>query len=446
MASVKIVFWKHDQKKDGSFPISIRITKDRKTRYIFTGRYVYEKDWDFTNNKVKKSHNNSVSFNAFLRKRLSEVEAVIDKAEISDEELSSKQIKRKIKRQSDSVSFFKLASERIRNKNMEGTFSVAKSEISILFNIQEFLNLNPTIPQQKTMADIKQRRKDRISNAQTGTLNSEDHLKAFSKNNRLSFDDINTAFINNFKSFCASYLEQKTRTVTNQLIFIRTIYNLAIKESIADGKKYPFAGENEKIRIKSGNKIGLTKEEIHRIEKLSLNEGTTICHTRNAWLFSYYFAGVRISDVLEMKWSDIIDGRLYYQMNKNEKPVSLKIPEQVKGILKVYSNQKASNLDFIFPFLKKADSKNKKDLFTKMRNATKLLNKYLKRIAQECGIEKNLSNHIARHSFGNIAGDRIHPLMLQKLYRHADLKTTINYQANFIHKEADEALESVLNS
>lgn len=26
--------------------------------------------------------------------------------------------------------------------------------------------------------------------------------------------------------------------------------------------------------------------------------------------------------------------------------------------------------------------------------------------------------------------------MLQKLYRHRDLKTTINYQANFIHKEA----------
>ena len=59
-----------------------------------------------------------------------------------------------------------------------------------------------------------------------------------------------------------------------------------------------------------------------------------------------------------------------------------------------------------------------------------------------CDIDKNLSNHIVRHSFGNIAGDNIHPLMLQKLYRYNDLKTTINYQANFIHKEADEALET----
>jgi hypothetical protein len=35
--------------------------------------------------------------------------------------------------------------------------------------------------------------------------------------------------------------------------------------------------------------------------------------------------------------------------------------------------------------------------------------------------------------------------MLQKLYRHCDLKTTLNYQAYFIHKEADEAPDSVIN-
>jgi site-specific recombinase XerD len=85
------------------------------------------------------------------------------------------------------------------------------------------------------------------------------------------------------------------------------------------------------------------------------------------------------------------------------------------------------------------------DLFVKTRTATKRFNRYLKQIATKAKIDKNLSNHIARHSFGNIAGDTIHPLMLQKLYRHSDLKTTINYQANFIHKEADGALDSVVD-
>lgn len=69
----------------------------------------------------------------------------------------------------------------------------------------------------------------------------------------------------------------------------------------------------------------------------------------------------------------------------------------------------------------------------------------LTRLVKKQGMSKKSTMHIARHSFGNIAGDAIHPLMLQKLYRHSDLKTTLNYQANFIHKDADDALDSVVN-
>jgi integrase len=381
-----------------------------------------------------------------LNKKLSEAKAKVLESEIGDNDLSSKQIKKQVKRQNDKTSFFQLAAQRIRNKYREGTFSVAKSELSLLHNIDEYLTHNTALPPKRVIAEIKERRKQRVSMGRTGELKIEEELKSFSNKTYLTFDEIDQAFINRFKSFCKTYLEQQTRTITNQLIFIRTIYNLAIKENIVDGRKYPFGGENETIRIKSGNKIGLTKEEVRQIEGLQLEEGSSIWHTRNVWLFAYYFAGIRISDVLEMKWSDFMDGRLYYQMNKNEKPVSLAIPDQAQNILEVYGKDKKSNNDFIFPFLKKADLKDPKDIFTKTRNATKLLNKYLKRIAEMCGIEKNLSNHIARHTFGNIAGDAIHPLMLQKLYRHTDLKTTINYQANFIHKEADDALKSVLNS
>ncbi len=59
-------------------------------------------------------------------------------------------------------------------------------------------------------------------------------------------------------------------------------------------------------------------------------------------------------------------------------------------------------------------------------------------------IDKKINNHIARHSFGNSAGDKVSPQMLQKLYRHSHLSTTIGYQANFIHKNADEALEAII--
>lgn len=278
MASVKLILWKHDQKADGRFPIAIRITKDRKTRYVFTGKYVLEKEWDLQNNKVRKSHENSVRLNAFLRKKLSDVEAINDKAEIADEKLSSVQIKKKYNRQRARVSFFQLAAERIRNKNLEGTFSVGQPELSILHNLLEFINLNPVVPTEKVMDAISVRRKERVSKARSGKVTVEDALKEFSNNTRLSFDDIDMAFINRFKSFCTAYLGHKPRTISNQLIFLRTMFNQAIKEGVVDGKLYPFGGDNEIIRIPSSNKVGLTKEEVEKIENLELEKDSSTWH------------------------------------------------------------------------------------------------------------------------------------------------------------------------
>ena len=189
----------------------------------------------------------------------------------------------------------------------------------------------------------------------------------------------------------------------------------------------------------------ITNINEEKIEALKLTPNTTIWHTHNIWLVAFYFAGIRISDVVKLKWSDLKDDRLMYVMNKNEKPLSLKVPEKAAEIIGKYKKHKKLNNGYIFPFLSNVDQNSPEDIFKKTRNASRLFNKYLKRIAIMCDIDKNISNHIAHHSFGNIAGDKIHPLMLQKLYRHSDLKTTLNYQANFIHKEADDALDSVIN-
>lgn len=447
MASIKIILWKHDQKKDGTFPLSIRITQNRKTRYIFTGQYILEKDWDKDLGKVKKSHPNSARLNNFLLKKMTKVDSIALEAEGAGEYVSSKEIKNKARHKGRMVSFFQYGSQRVRSKFQSGTFSVSKSELSMLFNMREFLNWNRFEERQVVIDGIKERRRNRVGRSRKFGYSFLDEMKReFEKDTSLYFEDINEAFLSNFKVFCISYLEQKTRTVTNHLIYIRTLYNAAIKEGIVEAKHYPFAGEKERIRIKPTQKIGLTREEIERLENVGLEKDSAMWHTRNVWLFSYYFAGIRISDVLQMKWSDLMDGRLYYTMNKNEKPLSLKIPDQAKGILDHYRPLQQSIDDYIFPYLKNADSKSKREIYVKSNNATSVLNKYLKQIAEKCGITKNLSNHIARHSFGNIAGDAISPLMLQKLYRHSDLKTTINYQANFIHKDADDALDAVLNS
>lgn len=442
MASIKIVLRKNMIRKDNTIPLAIRISKNYKTNYKWLGQYVLEKDWDKNAGKAKRTHPYSKKLNNYLMKKLTEANDIYFD---SKKELTTKQVKQKLKGAGGSKSFFAIASDRVKNKYERGTFSVAKSELSILYNLEEFLNLSTAKEKVVIIHEIKERRKARISKGRKGEHSFMDSVAHFKKNTTLKFQDINESFLDKYKDFCLVYLGQKTRTITNQLIFIRTLFNKAIKIGVVDVKYYPFGGEKEKIRIGSSHKIGLTSNEIEKIEILELEPNTSIWHTKNVWLIAFYFAGIRISDAVQLRWSDFKDDRLLYIMHKNEKPVSLKIPEKAVNILSQYKKCKAEKHGYVFPFLSTTNISDNEEVFKKTRNATKLFNKYLKRIAIQCDIDKNLSNHIARHSFGNIAGDRIHPLMLQKLYRHSDLKTTLNYQANFIHKDADEALDSVIN-
>lgn len=55
---------------------------------------------------------------------------------------------------------------------------------------------------------------------------------------------------------------------------------------------------------------------------------------------------------------------------------------------------------------------------------------------------KNLSNHISRHSFGNIAMDSLSHHIHQRLYCHRDVNRTIDNEANFIIKEANNTLDA----
>jgi hypothetical protein len=56
MASVKVFLKKNKANALGEFPIVIRVIKDRKPKYIFTGRYCLPELWDDKDNCPKKKH------------------------------------------------------------------------------------------------------------------------------------------------------------------------------------------------------------------------------------------------------------------------------------------------------------------------------------------------------------------------------------------------------
>ena len=70
------------------YPIAIRITKDRKTSYIFTGQYIDKMEWNQQKGLVRKSHPNAMSINQLIYSKLGQANKRLLNAE-SDREYQS---------------------------------------------------------------------------------------------------------------------------------------------------------------------------------------------------------------------------------------------------------------------------------------------------------------------------------------------------------------------
>lgn len=342
--------------------------------------------------------------NRLIRKKYDEIEDVIFEMETLKQNYTAKQIIDSIRKNAKRLSFFELADE----------------------HIEDLINANN-------------------HNRAISDRSKLNRIKEFAKKRNFEFEEINENLLKKLKIYLRTTSGLSERSVMNIFVMIRLLYNKAISRKIVDRKFYPFGKDKIKIKYPQTIKIGLNEHEIRKIEELDLDPRAAVWHTRNVFLFSFYLAGIRISDVLRMRWSDIVAERLYYKMSKNDKADSLKLPEPVIKILSHYQVDKKNKYDYIFPELKTIPINDSKAIYSRIKTSIKRLNTNLTLIADLAEIDKKITNHIARHSFGNIAGDKVSPQMLQKLYRHTHLSTTIGYQGNFIHKNADEALNAIIN-
>jgi len=400
MASVKVVL-RRKKNKDGTFPLALRITKDRRSSYIHLGHSIEEKYWSEDTQTVKKSHPNSARLNNFIAKKMTAAQGNLLELEGQQRDSSSQAIIRKIK--AKNATFFTLADPYLENLKQAGKFNRYAAEKPLLNRFKEFL-----------------------------------------KGQDITFQDITVGLLNRYKTYLKGTRKIKEQTALNHLVVIRTVFNQAIGANLIDAKYYPFGRNKIVARALPSLKIGLSSQDVKNIEHLNVSQNKSIDHAKNIWLVSFYFAGMRVSDVLRLKWSDIQHDRLYYTMGKNEKVGSLKIADKAMDILNQYKVEKY-NHGLIFPDLN--GLKDLKNTFETQRHialAVKRINASLKKIATLAEIKTKLTMHIARHTFGNISGDKIPIQMLQKLYRHSSITTTIGYQANFINKDADDALEAVI--
>ncbi len=211
MASIKVILWKK-KKAENEHPIVIRITKDRKSTYLYTGQYVAPKYWDEIERRVKSTHPNATILNQLILKKLAEANGQLLDSEINDDYESISTIKKKItgKKKTD---FFTIADQYLDN--------LLKSEKYRQYNTQ----------------------KNRIKK-----------FKSFVGKQDLAFREISVALLRKFETFLLHEDKKAPRTVVNYLMVIRTVYNRAISDAQASKDLYPFgcltSAKSELLEVK----------------------------------------------------------------------------------------------------------------------------------------------------------------------------------------------------
>ena len=298
---------------------------------------------------------------------------------------------------------------------------------------------------------------------------AELYLKGVVLKSGFSYDSFNSIinkfkrFINNRKMFPEDFTEKLMSDYINYLRGIpnkdTTINNnlkvLRFPSKWGDENKLwnkPDALHNFKLPPKSrGTKRKLSVSEFEQFCAVKLNAGTKILSAQHAFMIAYYFRGMRISDVLQIKRENFRDGKFYCTSQKKERSFAIKLPKQAETIIAQY--QQAST-PYLLPFLNWGydnelnlgqNNINKKDA---IKRATAYVNKLIKEIAVKAGIDpKTISTHVSRHTFARDALKKIKdPNITMKLTGHTCLAVHQVYATEILSDdELDNAADDIFS-
>lgn len=277
--------------------------------------------------------------------------------------------------------------------------------------------------------------------------------------------DIDIAFVTDFESFLATLPNQRhpdQRLSVNSIHTEMKTFRAILKRAVVIDhiiKDTPF--KDYTLKEEKTTKDKLTREEMEAIIGLDLPKDSLIRNTRNAFLLSFYCAGVRAGDLIQLRWSNVSpDGRISYVMDKTDKPRDLVLTRQAKAILTEYDGEHGKD-DYIFPFLdnkapwarfvtpaqkKTMPIETLKLMYNKIGAVNALLNKYLGKIAKMAGIEKKVSFHVSRHSFAFQALQAdIDPMTIKGALAHGSLLTTETYLKDFDNSEVDTTIQKMFD-
>ncbi|MGN8224534.1 site-specific integrase [Gracilimonas sp. BCB1] len=400
MATIKPILYTYRQNKDGSYPIYISIADSKKTLYHSTRINIHKSKWSEKREKVLGDGKEAQKINKIIADKLAECESISLELRLKGVSPSATRIKDILTDDSaqgsnkDFIQYGLDYAEELSKKKKIGT---SKRYKSVFIKLSEF------------------------------------------QKGKLYFDDITTVYLRKYETYLATELGNSATTITSNLKTMRSIYRKAIDEDIIAPKKDPF----EKLSFKKDtpSRERLTVEEIESIVELEYGDKELINKVRDAFLFSFYCAGIRFSDVCQLKWDDWSGEYISYRMSKTDKPKKVYLIDQAVAILEKWEG--ISKTEYIFDLLNpKKDLSDARKLYNQISSKNALANKYLKKIAKDAEIEKKISFHVARHSFADIARVKGWDLYnISKALGHATLNITEKYLNEFDQDALDNEMK-----
>lgn len=382
-------------RKDGLYPVRVRVTYRRIRQYYSTGKAMTPEDWDALPTTKAR---------ALLAVR-KDIESSYNIVRDAVEELATV----------GDFSFDAL-NTRLKGAATDTVNTAFRAKIAAL------------------------RYEGRIGNMQ----NYNTVLKGLERfaGSRISFDSVTPSWLRRYELFLRGEGKKQT-TIAISMRTLRAIINEAKRDGVIKEQQYPFGRGKYEIQEGEGRKLALTLEQIGKIA--NYDDGTdTTAKYRDYWLFLYLCNGINMADFVKLKYSDIIDGEICFVRQKTERTTKTRkeiraiVTERMQQIIDRRGNPPTAN-GYIFPVLD--GTEDPLLLKHKTQYLTRAINKRMAEVADRLGIG-HISTYTARHSFATVlkrAGANI--AYISESLGHQDLKTTENYLASFEREERQKNAE-----
>lgn len=239
------------------------------------------------------------------------------------------------------------------------------------------------------------------------------------KREDLPVQDVDLKFITRFEYFMKSVKDCNHNSALKYINNFKKIIRIAVANGWIE--RDPFY--NYKVKFKWVDREFLSPEELQGLVNLEIN-WPRIDIVRDMFVFCCY-TGLAYIDVQKLNPDNLvrnIDGDLWIEAKRTKTDAKFSIPllPTALAILEKYKDHpKVVNGECVLPVL-----------------SNQKANAYLKEIADLCGIKKNLTTHLARHTFATTVtlSNGVPIETVGKMLGHKNLRTTQHY-AQIINKK-----------